>query len=81
MATTNDTITFTALPTGGTPGFRYSWDMGDRSGTRTGAVVRHRFIHTGTYDVVVTVTDDSGVVTTATIRVTIVNMKQRAVRK
>ncbi len=81
VATTEDTIGFTAFPQGGVPGYSYRWDMGDRSTIRVGQSVRHRFIHPGTYDVVVTVTDSTGVATTATVQVRIVEFKRRAVRK
>lgn len=81
VATTEDTIGFTAFAQGGVPGYTYRWDMGDRSAVRVGQSVRHRFIHAGTYDVVVTVTDSTGVATTATVRVKIVEFKRRSVRK
>ena len=81
IATIHDTIDFTANPQGGVPGYTYRWDMGDRSAPRTTQTVRHRFIHPGTYDVVVTVTDSTGVATTATVQVRIVEPKRRAVRR
>jgi hypothetical protein len=81
IATVEDTIGFTAFAQGGVPGYTYRWDMGDRSTFRVGQSVRHRFIHPGTYDVVVTVTDTTGVATTATVRVQIVAFKRRSVRR
>ena len=81
LGTTEDTIGFTAFAQGGVPDYTYRWDMGDRSAVRVGQTVRHRFIHPGTYDVVVTVTDSTGVSTKATVRVRIVEFKRRAVRK
>lgn len=81
VVTTRDQVTFTAVTEGGVPGQTFVWDLGDRSPARRGQSVTHRFLRNGTYDVTVTVTDESGETTTATIRVFVVELKKRAVRR
>ncbi|EIC09471.1 PKD domain containing protein, partial [Microbacterium laevaniformans OR221] len=77
------TAAFTATPAGLTTAFdgstsadsdgsivSYAWDFGDQS-TGTGATASHTYAAAGTYQVVLTVTDDRGATGTKTSAVTV----------
>jgi len=49
----------------------YSWDFGDGSAAVAGVSPRHAFANAGSYDVVLTVTDEFGAAATATANVTV----------
>lgn len=72
-------ITFTATPSGGTPGYTYLWDFGDLS-QQTGAVVQHAYLLTGTYTVTLTGTDAAGARSITKLTVQVAPTRQRAVR-
>jgi hypothetical protein len=73
-------VTFRVTPSGGFPGYSYFWDFGDLNQTTGGAVITHRYEHTGTYTVTVTATDQQKATTTTTFTVTVVKPKVRAAR-
>jgi PKD repeat protein len=54
-----------------TPALTYSWNYGTGQGTGTGAIATKTFTAAGTFNVVLTVTDEYGATGTATIPVTI----------
>jgi immune inhibitor A len=61
----NLTVSFTAAATGGNNQYSYAWDFGDNS-TSSVQSPSHTYAKAGTYSVVLTVTDGSGLVTKAT---------------
>lgn len=79
--TNDDHITFFGAAEGGVPGYTYRWSPSGTSATFAGPTLRYRFIHNGIYSVTLTVTDASGVSTSTTTTVHIVERKKRAVRK
>lgn len=79
--TNDDDITFVGAAEGGAPGYTYRWNPGNTSDTFGGQTFRYRFVHNGVYTVTLTVTDESGVSTTTSTTVRIVERKKRAVRK
>ncbi len=63
-------VTFSATPSGGTPGFSYAWQFGDND-SASGAVVHHAYVLPGIYTVTLSGSDASGAVSTARITVLI----------
>ena len=63
-------IQFTAIATGGTAPYGYSWDFGDGT-SGTGASATHSYLLPGTYTVTLTVVDANGLTTTASTTVTV----------
>jgi hypothetical protein len=72
-------VTFTAMPSGGTPDYLYSWDFGDLN-TGSGAVVTHQYAHPGTYTVMLTVTDTAHATATTTLTIKVVVPRTRVAR-
>ena len=52
----------------------YSWNFGDNTNAVTGQNVNHTFTDNGNYNVVLTVTDKDGAITTQTVAVTVDNV-------
>ncbi len=71
-------LTFTATPSGGTPGYSFQWDFGDLS-RDTGAVVQHMYLRPGTYTVTLTGTDAAGAQSTSRLTVQVAVPRRRAV--
>jgi len=67
---TTETVTFTGTVSGGSPPVSYIWEWGDDTVGGTGNPAFHTFTISGTYTVVMTATNDCGVVT-ATHTVTV----------
>jgi PKD repeat protein len=71
-----DVITFSGTSTTDTasdlPLLSYSWSFGD-SGTASGSTVTHAYADEGTYTAILTVVDDDGVSSTATMTMSIAN--------
>jgi hypothetical protein len=72
-------VTFTATPSGGTPGFEYQWQFGDNDVLK-GQTVQHFYNLPGTYTVTLTGTDAAGAVSITHTTVVVGIGKQRAVR-
>ncbi len=69
-----DTFSFEVSATDpGNDPLSYAWDFGDGT-TGTGAAVSHVFTDDGTYDVVVTVSDDDGAATSTALQVAVANV-------
>ena len=66
----NSTVSFTSTVKGGNGSLTYSWDFGD-GGKSTYASPSYQYAQTGTYTVVLTVTDSSGASLTSTHDVTV----------
>ncbi|HYY91037.1 MAG TPA: PKD domain-containing protein [Candidatus Dormibacteraeota bacterium] len=63
-------VQFTGSATGGTAPYSYSWNFGDGN-TGTGSTASNSYLLPGTYTVVLTVTDATGVTTTASQTITV----------
>ncbi len=72
-------ITFTAHPSGGLPGFSYTWNLGDLS-TQTGAVVQHAYNVPGVYTITLSATDAAGAQSIYTFTVQVAFPRRRAAR-
>ena len=72
-AITDIALTFDASNSIDTDGtiVSYSWDFGDNSTLVSGASPSHTFTSEGTYEVILTVTDDGGLTATATVSVAV----------
>ncbi|MGC9025491.1 MAG: PKD domain-containing protein, partial [Chloroflexia bacterium] len=67
--TVGQSVTFTGTVAAGTPPFTWAWAFGD-GGTGSGQVVQHTYAATGTYSVLLTVTNACGTATaTHTVRI------------
>jgi PKD repeat protein len=66
-----NSVAFTALASGGSGNFTYSWNFGD-STTGTGATINHTYTSLGTKNVVLTVTDTQLPSNTATVNLSVV---------
>ena len=65
------TVTFDSSVSSDPDGiFSVSWDFGDGTAASTAVAPSHLFVAAGTYTVTLTVTDDNGAVSTATVSVT-----------
>lgn len=73
-------VIFSAVASGGVPEYLYSWTFPFEIGPKRGPTQERVFERTGTYTVVVEVTDFSGAVVQDTITVEVVRPKVRAVR-
>ena len=80
VVTVFSNTTFTALPSGGTPDYLYTWDFGDLS-TGTGAVVNHVYTHPGTYTVTLTITDTAHATATTKLTVKVIVPRTRVARQ
>src|SRR5207247_11448745 len=65
-----DSLTFTATAEGGTGGFTYAWEFGERN-SGDGASVTHAYTDPGQYTAIVTTRDSAGGVAANTVGVTI----------
>ena len=63
------TVNFASAVTGGTLPYAYSWDFGDGTATVSASAAQHTFTAAGTYDVVLSVTDNCGHTKTGTLTV------------
>lgn len=77
----NTNVTFHAIATGGVPGYQYSWIFpSDEVAPKRVQTFERSFPRTGTYTVILEVTDFSGATTRETITIEVVRPKVRAVR-
>src|SRR6266480_655710 len=65
-----DSLTFTATTEGGSGGFTFAWEFGDRT-SGDGASVTHAYTDPGQYTAIVTTRDSAGGVAANTVTVTI----------
>jgi hypothetical protein len=63
-ARVNQSVTWTAVPAGGTPPYTFSWSGTDFSGNPTSNPYVHTYATTGTKNAQATVTDSSGAMAT-----------------
>lgn len=75
-----EVITFTAVPSGGTPQYSYFWSLGDSAVTEIGPSLTYRYQRNGTYTVTVTVVDAAGGTSKGTMTVEVRTGKRRAAR-
>ena len=77
------TVTFSAVASGGVPVYTYSWVFPNEIGPKTGQSLDREFNRTGTYTVTLTVTDFAGSQVTREIEIDVVveTRKTRAVRR
>jgi PKD repeat protein len=68
------TFSATAIDPGTLDTLTYSWNFGDTTIPKIGQTVNHTFADNGTYNVILTVTDKDGAVTTQTLVVTVDNV-------
>ncbi|HTP54045.1 MAG TPA: PKD domain-containing protein [Thermoplasmata archaeon] len=67
---TGASVSFTATPSAGTPGYTYAWTFGD-GGSGTGATASHSYGSAGTYTVTVVITDSVGAHVTKSLTETV----------
>lgn len=78
----NTNVTFSATATGGVPGYQYSWIFpSDEVAPKRVQTFERSFPRTGTYTVILEVTDFAGATTRETITIQVVRPKVRAVRQ
>jgi len=76
-----ETVTFTPVPGGGVPGYTYVWTFSHQAAPEKNTVTPQRtYTEKGTYSATVTVTDNAGVSTSATVTFDVVHPRRRAVR-
>ncbi len=77
-----DTVLFTPIVTGGTPPYFYDWDLNDPTTSHNySRTVSHHYRSTGTYTVVLTVTDSIGATAVSTLTIQVGIPRSRVVRK
>ena len=80
LTSPNVPIRLTANPSGGTPPYSFTWSFGDVSANDSGQSVTHAYTQPGTYTATVTAADLNGSVATASVTVTILNLRRHAAR-
>jgi multiple sugar transport system substrate-binding protein len=63
------TVSFKAVPIGGTPPYSFEWDFGDQTPTSSERTPAHNYTMAGTYTATITVTDSTGVDASDTVTV------------
>jgi len=73
------TVSFKAVPIGGTPPYSFEWDFDDGTSTSTERNPTHNYTTAGTYTVTVTVTDDQQGNASDSLTVTAVSVEELVV--